>query len=250
MTQLRIAHISDLHIGGIELRHRRALAALENAKSWGADHLLITGDLTGSGRLGEYQELGHIVSTWGKTATIVPGNHDGGSERFLLGMRSFFPRFSSTSTPGHAFMLGSCVILPLDTQYARRALVFRALGNVGEVQLSALAGVVRLASSERHVLIAMHHGPQDGHPLSVFTRLTDRGRVNKILAGNPHVSVCCGHDHKMSEKNRVFVAASVATYGADPLRVYEVLGGNMKPIHRDTPAGDYFSFAGLKKEKR
>jgi 3',5'-cyclic AMP phosphodiesterase CpdA len=243
---IRFAHLSDLHLNGTVDRFRKTLAGLEDADRWGANYLLLTGDLTARGRPDEYQQLGELLSGWDRGCTVVPGNHDGGSPTFMAALARFFPQFEDTSTPGALVDLGDAMVLALDTQYANRALVFRALGNVGHAQLTRLAQVLPMASAQKHLVVAMHHGPQ-GHMLGFFDGLTDRGRVSKLLGSNPHVSVCCGHDHRVLDMGKVHTAASVATFLGDPLRIYDVAGGRFMPSHQSLSKGNYFSFAGLPK---
>jgi len=260
MTTLLLAHLTDCHIDGRPARSLRLAAALERARRWldprdpwldrrdriAARHLLLTGDVTSHGDLAEYRELGTVLSPWPFGATIVPGNHDGGRERFMEGMRAHFPRFGGWSTPGRSFRIGSARILPIDTGYRRRSMLFRALGEVGEEQLGVIGREVEAARAAReHLVIAMHHGPQgQPGPLGVFKDLSDRKRLSALLEGHAHVSVCCGHDHQVKDEGSVFVAASVATFEGDPLRVYEVSRwGILRSLHRDVRTGSPYAFA-------
>jgi len=244
----RIAHLSDLHLNGSTERFRKTLAGIESATEWDADHLLLTGDLTAYGDDDQWRELGDLLRTWKRGCTVVPGNHDGSSQIFLAALARYFPQFMASSTPGAVTDLGDCLVLALDTQYAGRALIFRALGNVGPKQLTRLSEVLGMASPEKHVVVAMHHGPQ-AHMLGFFDGLTDRGRVLSLLGSTPHVSVCCGHDHRVLDRDKIHTAASVATFLGDPLRIYDVTGGRLIAAHRSPHEGHYFAFAGLPKKK-
>jgi hypothetical protein len=129
------------------------------------------------------------------------------------------------------------VVVPVSTYYPRRALLFRALGSLGRMQMAHLDRVV--ASTRRPVILAMHHPPHRDH---TFAGLVDRYRVEGLLAANPHVFVCCGHDHRVLDVGRVFVAASCATH-PDPLRIYDVGGGIFEPTRRSSCEGSYFGQA-------
>jgi 3',5'-cyclic AMP phosphodiesterase CpdA len=78
--KMKIAHISDLHIGlspGHDQQVARKVALLAES---GIDHLIITGDLTQSGQQSEYQTMVDILNRHGFQAadrlTVIPGNHD------------------------------------------------------------------------------------------------------------------------------------------------------------------------------
>ena len=77
---LNIAHISDLHIGVSETHDSFIEKQLGNIRSTDIDHLIITGDLTQSGRQDEFQKTVHLLQKYDFLAaekmTVIPGNHD------------------------------------------------------------------------------------------------------------------------------------------------------------------------------
>lgn len=231
---IRLAHLTDTHIDGTVDRHGRLARCLREAIGRGAQHLLLTGDLTSHGRENEMRELAGLLEGWPKTATVIGGNHDG--PEFAWHLSGLLRRFLPASTPGRPFFVGEVAIVPIVTYFENRALVFRALGNVGRQQFSGLADFV---SRARHpVVVAMHHGPQLD-PLRAFAGLVDRHRIQGLLQANPHVSVCCGHDHRVLDVGQVHVAASCATH-PDPLRIYEVGVGRFESVHCSSCEGSYF----------
>ena len=229
----RIAHLSDLHLNGSARRSAKFVAALRSAKTWRPDHLILTGDLTSRGKQSELDELRGVLSKhWLGGTTIIPGNHDGK----LSG-------FDSALTD-----LGDVVVLPIDTRVHRRALFFRALGQVGDAQMQHLESATRTGG--RPILIAMHHGPQL-HPLHVFDGLIDRVSMLGLLMERSHVFIACGHDHRVMDHSlipesapRIFVAASVAHHH-EPLRIYDVTGSEIRPIYQSEVPGRYFTFGNL-----
>ena len=99
----RIAHISDVHMldpnpsrtrSGFsmrvrflsfgrpldaEARQRKLRRSLETAKRVGAQHFVLSGDLTEIGAPGEYETLAEVLHDSGiapDRMTLVPGNHD------------------------------------------------------------------------------------------------------------------------------------------------------------------------------
>jgi 3',5'-cyclic AMP phosphodiesterase CpdA len=234
---LRLAHLTDTHIDGTTDRRDRLVRALGEAGTRGAQHLLLTGDLTAHGRSDEMQELSWILNRWPRTATVVGGNHDG--PEFAWHLSGTLNRFVATSTPGRAFVLGDVTVVPVATYFENRAILFRALGSVGREQFSVLENIA--SSTQQPVVVAMHHGPQLD-PLRAFAGLIDRHRIDGLLRANPHVSVCCGHDHRVLDAGQVHVAASCATH-PDPLRIYDVSPGRFDSVHCSSCEGSYFGEA-------
>jgi 3',5'-cyclic AMP phosphodiesterase CpdA len=208
---MRIAHLSDLHLNGTFDRRARLIGALAQASKAGAKHLLLTGDLTGHGRLEEFRELaGLLAVNWCGGLTIVPGNHDGTSGNFE---HVFGPVASPFDLDGQA------LVIPIDTRAPRRSLLFRALGKVGHRQISMLDWLT--TDVQKPTIIVQHHGPQV-HPLQVFDGLIDRAAIMRLLARSSNIHICCGHDHRVLDVgNQIHIAASCATHD-DPLRLYDV----------------------------
>ncbi len=72
----RIAHLSDLHLGGGERRARvaRALAAALNEDL--PDAIIVSGDVTDHGADKEAELFAEIFGDFGPRLIVVPGNHD------------------------------------------------------------------------------------------------------------------------------------------------------------------------------
>jgi len=73
-----LAHVSDLHIGKSVETERRAIGIRDALVAAGVDHVVITGDLTHRGRMGELAVFWRIFSPFRdrERLTIIPGNHD------------------------------------------------------------------------------------------------------------------------------------------------------------------------------
>ena len=233
----RLAHLTDLHLNGTPARAEKLARALIQAATLGANHLLLTGDLTAHGNPAHFVELARVLQGyWPHGATIVGGNHDGAFFKKAIAADGVLGRWSHTSVAGAAVQLNDLTIIPVDTYVPKRALIFRALGMVGNPQLDMVDRIVR--DARRPVVIAMHHGPQ-AEPLRAFASLVDARRFAGLLARHPHVSVCCGHDHRVLDIGTIHVAAAVAHH-PDPLRLYEVAAGRLKGIYTNGQPGYYF----------
>jgi 3',5'-cyclic AMP phosphodiesterase CpdA len=227
-----LAQLSDIHLNGTPKRRQKFLRGLGEARDVGADHLILTGDLTSRGRPEQIHELGAVLeAAWPGRATIIPGNHDAGDafDRALQ-KGGALGRFARDSLG--AVDLGAGVIVPIDTRYERRALLFRAMGRAGKAGFGA-ALEARRSHPGKTLVLVMHHGPQ-GH--YVLDELVDRKGFGAMLVGLGEAHVLCGHDHRLLDKGNVHVAPSVA-YHPDPLRTYELAGGRLEVRRRSSDPG-------------
>lgn len=217
----RIAHLSDVHLNGTAPRHARFAKALEDAKRRQPDHLVITGDVTARGSPAEHDEFLSALAYWPTPITIVAGNHDGRLQGFTSEMTD----------------LGDSLLVPIDTRARFKPVAFQALGRIGGTQVRALDHLA--ATAKRPIIAAMHHGPQI-HLLHFFDGLVDRHGLRTMLAERPWLHILCGHDHRCLDVGRIHVAPSVAHH-TDPVRLYEVSGGQLRSVYRSEYAGAYFT---------
>jgi len=77
---MKIAHISDLHIGLSDWQDRNSEKILNRIATYGVDHLVITGDLTAFGEESQYEKAVKLLSQFdffsSERLTVIPGNHD------------------------------------------------------------------------------------------------------------------------------------------------------------------------------
>jgi 3',5'-cyclic AMP phosphodiesterase CpdA len=238
---LRIAHVSDTHVlstGGVQWRnllfnkrltgqanlllrrgrvHRREyLRAVLAAAAAGADHVVVTGDITNLALESEFEEARTLLDGVARSVevTVVPGNHD----IYLPSVhheRRFphhFRRFLQSDLPDLALDLaagpypcvklrGPVAIIALSSGVPRPPFV--ASGYLGEAQRAALARVLAQPEVARRMpVILVHHPPVDTR--SRFARLRD-GLVDAaplrdtlaplarglVLFGHLHVRVRC-----------------------------------------------------------
>jgi 3',5'-cyclic AMP phosphodiesterase CpdA len=243
-----LAHITDLHLNGSRERFLRTQDALYRARRMGAGYLVVTGDLTASGKPHQFQELASALDAWGSkyTVTIVPGNHDGHPRNFAGALRGPLKDYARASTPGSSVEIGGVArVLAISTQFVDRALAFRALGNVGPEQLRLLSHLAAQAVvTGKTLIVAMHHGPH-ARALGFFEGLTDRHEVMQLLYNRSRVAILAGHDHQVLNLGNIHVAGSIATHQSDPLRIYEVDVGGLRPVYQRPDEGRLLQIAGL-----
>jgi len=263
---LRIAHLSDLHLhvpGAIRpsdlasrrlfgaanlVLRRRALhspavarAAVRAAAEAGADHCVVTGDLTNLALDAEFDLAAEVLAPLGgwERVTVIPGNHDyytPGAVRAARFERRFGPTLWRPGEPD-AYPavkdVGEVRIVAVRTAMIAPPLC--SFGEVGEGQLGAVRRAVEGArAAGRFVIVALHHNlHRRGFVSETIGRLLDRDAVRATLAEAGADLVLQGHDHRARHfelprpgGGAVRVAncgsSSLAAGGID---VYEIAGG-------------------------
>jgi Icc protein len=221
-----LAHLSDLHLiepdhqlrrglarhrlaylsTGVPLdadaRRRRAQHELMRAERAGADHFILTGDLTEDGVDEQFEVLAQVLDDSGiepGRITLVPGNHDDYADdsawqRALLGPLS---AYQATSNPDACTVLDAAVIKPISTVLPGQSF----LRSAGTLRAHDVRAVERLASDavsrNRTLVVAQHHPPQrrgvgvvdwiDGlvGSESLHATLVQRGAVH-VVHGHVH----------------------------------------------------------------
>jgi len=263
----RIAHLSDVHMldarpvrarSSFSMGHRfvslgrpldavgrrrKLVHALSAARRVGADHVVISGDLTEMGAPGEFESLAEALHDSGiapESFTLVPGNHDlytapGAWGRALEGPLAAFEA-TSAGEPGRIVERAGIRLMPLDV--ARFQPVTRSAGWIDD---AALDLVHRRASdpglSDRPLVVVQHHPP--------FVRATQAwhwvdglcgaARMMSILEVFRHLFVLHGHLH--SAVNRVLGCGVARILGATAIvddqlgprvRLYDVRDGRLE----------------------
>ncbi|MEE4212107.1 MAG: metallophosphoesterase, partial [Parvularcula sp.] len=72
--QAHIAHLSDMHFGAADDRQLSEIAEVLRREK--IDHVLVTGDLTQSGKKSEFEAARSWFDSLNLSATAIPGNHD------------------------------------------------------------------------------------------------------------------------------------------------------------------------------
>ncbi|MEL6180173.1 MAG: metallophosphoesterase, partial [Myxococcota bacterium] len=244
---MRIAHISDIHIlhlegvrpwrylgkrltGGANLLLHRYKAhsadavrrAFTQIQADGADHTVITGDISNLALESEFAEARRIIEECagdGSQVSVIPGNHDYYTwnaartrrfERFFAPwMRSDLPEHTADGIYPYVKLLSDTVALVgLSTGIVSPPLF--AVGKVGGPQRAALAKLLDHPELQaRFVIVALHHNlfpPR--YPKSPrkewLRRLIDadevmttlrQGRVRLVLHGHTHQFGFSSHPH-------------------------------------------------------
>jgi len=204
----RIATVSDVHLGSTGTGYLRTIvekpepavphpercarAAIAEARAWGADELLVKGDLVEHSDPAIWAVAGDVLAGFGGPVSMLPGNHERSHRGTTDPARALAAQGFALTTPlGHHDVPGIRVVL-VDTAVAGH--------DLGHVR-SLAADVADLAAGAGGpVLVALHHqlmrwrvptylpvgiaGPE----AQVFLDL--------LAAANPHALVTSGHTHR------------------------------------------------------
>lgn len=264
----RVAHLSDVHMlearpaagthnlsvkivslgrsldgRGRARKLRRALAVAERS---GADHFVISGDLTEVGTHEQYEAFANELHDSGihpERFTLVPGNHDAYTsgdawKRALEGpLRAFAS--GAADEPGRIVDRGDVVILPIDVSCHQS--IARSAAELTAQNAEALER--RLADpglNHSAVVVVQHHQPF-GHAQRAWQwldGLRGHARLMDLLVRYRTVSLLHGHMHKVLDrlvglgKSRIFCAPAVVedAEGEPRVRLYDVRDGALEAI--------------------
>lgn len=229
----RIAHLSDVHT--LDPQHRRSSTryrfatkvvsmgravdptsrarkltrALAVAKASGADHVVITGDLTEMGDASEFEHFANLLEEAGLPedgVTLVPGNHDAYTSgaawrRALEGPLARWANASATEA-GKLVIRGDVAFLPIDTS------CFQSLARSGGLFTPEAARAVQAriddpALRDKAIMLVMHHPPFVHHKNPVaewIDGLRGCAHVLDMLAQHPQVQILHGHMHRVVDR--------------------------------------------------
>jgi 3',5'-cyclic AMP phosphodiesterase CpdA len=235
---MRIAHFSDLHVLDLEgvrahrflnkrvtgyamLRMKRShvhrssfvgAIAREIGKA-GADHVVVTGDLTNLSLESEFEAVRRIfdrdLRLSPRDVSIVPGNHDLYTRGSLVSRRfaTYFGDYMTSDLPELAVdvgpgrfpfvrLRGPAAIIGLTSAVPRMPLI--ASGRLGKAQLEALARVLAHPEvAKRTPVVLMHHPAHN--PLSkvatLLRGLDDSALLFSTVKDVPRGLLLHGHLH-------------------------------------------------------
>jgi len=263
----RIAHLSDPHIleagpfasileglairivsAGRALDARGRVKKLERALSaavgGGADHVVISGDLTEVGAPAQFEALAHTLSDSGippENITLVPGNHDAYTSgeawrRALEGPLAAY-RGTAADREGKVLDRGDVVFLPVDVSCPQP--ITRSAGELRPNAATALESRFADSGLARKALVVVQHHHPFAHRQSTWQwmdGLRGSARLMDALAKHAHVQVLHGHLHKAVDRlvglgrSRVLGAPAIVddADGCPRVRLYELRDGQLE----------------------
>ncbi|MGH9123875.1 MAG: metallophosphoesterase family protein [Acidimicrobiales bacterium] len=204
------ATINDLHLGepGFDVTHtledswplesgrpyawRCVEAAAEEAIAWGADALIVKGDMTAHGAPAEFHEVGRVLGRLRVPVMATLGNHE----------------YHDPATDGRPILATYGINVPrqpwvedrpgLRLIFGLTSRPFHRSGQVDDDQRSQLVSLA--AGSPNPVFLVLHHQLQRFHlpteyPPGVEGRQA-RALLDELAAANPAAFVTSGHTHR------------------------------------------------------
>jgi 3',5'-cyclic AMP phosphodiesterase CpdA len=213
-----------------------------------ADHLLVSGDLTGYAMEDEFRSARAALGVAGRsraTCSVIPGNHDYFTpesvecnrfeQHFGDLLESDLPEYRAAGAYPFIHLKGDDVAV-VGLHSARKA-VFPGLayGDVGRRQLEALAALVDdRRVRHRAVLVMVHHAPNraDGTPDAVHHGLRDAASLNAVLRGE-RFALLHGHLHDRfrlagtATRPQTFCAGSSTIRGNEGYWIIDAVDGRI-----------------------
>lgn len=187
-SEVRFAHISDLHFGAATDEAVQRVIADVNAS--GARATVVTGDLTMRARPWQFESATEMLKQLPKPQLVIPGNHDIPLDRpfarFLRPYSRFMDAFGDELNP--VLDLGAVRILGVNSMPRWR---WKG-GRISRRQLKLVDEVLGGASDRTARILAMHHPPLRGGTARIarqssFIEALRRNKVDLVLAGHEHV---------------------------------------------------------------
>jgi 3',5'-cyclic AMP phosphodiesterase CpdA len=226
-------------------RRKKLVKGLRAARRSGADHFVLSGDLTEMGTKAQYEVLAETLHDSGIEPwriTLVPGNHDayGSPTAWKDAIDGVLRPWAPTSArnAGAVVDIGRVCILPLDV--ACHQPVTRSSGLIDEDQVRALERrAADPAFRHKPVVVVQHHPPFARSSLMQWIDgLAGWARMMNFIERFPAVHVMHGHLHHMVSRmvglgrDRVFGAPAIVDDPAERprVRLYDVRGGMLESV--------------------
>ena len=271
---VRIAHLSDVHT--LDPHHRRSsaryrfatkfvslgrpvdprarakklLRGLEAAKKSGADHVVISGDLTEMGDASEFEHFANLLEDARMTedsVTLVPGNHDAytTAAAWRRALEGPLRRYAAASAgeAGKVVVRGSVAMLPIDTSFFQS--MVRSGGSfTNDAARAVQARIDDPALRDKSIVLVMHHPPFEGRKNALtewVVGLSGHTYLLDMLRANPRLQLLHGHLHRVVDRivdlgrgvagrARIFGAPAVVDdeEGRPRVRLYDVRDGQLE----------------------
>lgn len=245
---LRFVHCSDIHLldlrgtsplrfankrmtGGANLllsrrrKHDEALfhRIVAAARDYGAQRLIVTGDLTNLALESEFEHVRRQLDAAGLPVTVIPGNHDAytrGSARvrrfeaylahMMEGEREAGADYPFVQRHGEVALIGLSTAIP--------SLPLYAVGRLGEDQLARLGRILDRLGREGLARVVLIHHPVLAGVARPRHELLDLDAFGRVIAEHGAELVLHGHEHRRIEGH-------LAGPGGRPVPVHGVGSG-------------------------
>ncbi len=181
---MRIVHISDIHVAERHFIRELMERVIERVNSLKPEILVLTGDLTDSGYLYEFEDAKAFIERFEcERRVVVPGNHDARNVGYLYFEDIFGARSSVLNHKGVTVVAVDSTQPDLDE------------GHIGRDKYDWIRKSLQNAGDDLKIFALHHHllpVPYTGRERNI---LTDAGDVLKLLNDCNVNLVLCGHKH-------------------------------------------------------
>ncbi|HMI87277.1 MAG TPA: metallophosphoesterase [Polyangiaceae bacterium] len=231
------------------VRKERVARALAEVRSHGADHLVITGDLTEDGAPAQFEVLAEVLADSRippERITLVPGNHDAydAADNYAAALAGPLRLYAPTSTIGAPLPFRDVTLVPVSTAFHQSPL--RSAGAIASAELEALQRTVNDAAFRGRPLVLVQHHPPGRHclpPFQWFDGLLEHSVLSAMTEQSSHLHVVHGHTHRAvnravrkGEAARIFSALAVVE-SENALRLYDASPAGLTPLAADLVDG-------------
>ena len=208
----RFATISDLHFGAPGFDHNDRMrelpepaephwmrctdAALREIEAWGAERIVVKGDLTHAGRRDAWDLVAKVLATTHLPLHAIPGNHDthprvGRVDPYRAidpDLLPITPWVEGVDVPGLRILLCNTTI------------PHRGRGRLGHL-LPALTDLAADARRDGRAVLLVGHHHVNPLPFPVFwpigvAKADGEATLAAVRRANPAVAYICGHTHR------------------------------------------------------
>ena len=243
IDRARLSYLSAAVPYDPEGRYRNAVLALRRAHVAGAEHALLTGDLTEDGLPAQYDLLKEVLNESGfapDQVTLVPGNHDTYSdpEAWHKALSGTLRAYRRTSGAHAVTLLDEAVIMPMSTVIESQTFMI----SVGAIKTADVERAAALAADpackNRTAIVAMHHPPLGlSNPVvNAIDGLRYSKPMRDLLNDTSELRVLHGHIHRAIDRtlqrrsHAQVIAADAIRSGSDSLRLYKADAGQLHAV--------------------
>jgi 3',5'-cyclic AMP phosphodiesterase CpdA len=222
---LRFVHCSDIHLldlagtgptrflnkrltGGVNLllsrgrKHDHGLfdRIVDHARDYGAERVVVTGDLTNLALESEFELVRSKLRAVGLPVTVIPGNHDtytrgsARARRFESYMAEFMDGERSGGDYPFVQRFGDVALIGVSTAIPSLPLV--AVGAVGDAQLGRLATALAGLGREGLRRVVLIHHPVTPGVAKPRHGLLDLPAFGRVIKDHGAELILHGHEHR------------------------------------------------------
>ena len=216
---LRVAHVSDIHVGSHDELTLNGLA--QDLHAAGATATVLTGDLTMRARTHEFARAAQVIATFPAPTMVVMGNHDIPLTNPIRRMSSPYAKFRAqvTADLDPVLDLDGARIQGLGSMPRWRW----KSGRVSDRQADLIRRTFADAPVGTARIVAMHH-PPSSHALESIAGGPDLERalvdaeVDIVLAGHTHVPSVSVLALRSGDRSRTVLEVVAGTATSDRTR--------------------------------